>query len=135
MAVAKKGAGKGKRGTARRVGTAAGIALDVADHVRSRRRTPRLSAIVEKALPGWELAETAAQQPSGAEDNKMSIDQEPSISYLKRKFLGEDVSDSSEEALFEEQDSRKPVRVKPKRGGQAKTADVTPDGHVTIVQG
>jgi hypothetical protein len=96
----------------------------------------QLAAKVAQALPDWELCEPAPHSEEAvAEDQDMGADVEqgPSIEELKRKFLGEDAADSGPEEFAT--DDRKPVRIRPKKGGAAKTADVSPDGKVTIVQG
>lgn len=129
MAIARKGSVKRKATGSRR--KSAARAADSGG--RGRTGTAALKSAVEAGLPGWELDESVSDQD--AEDNAVPTDQEPSLSYLKRKFLGEQSASDSDEDLLDDQDDRTPVRVKPKRGGRSKTADVTPDGKVTIVQG
>ena len=96
----------------------------------------KLDGAVAKELPGWEIVpDEPARKANAAEDQDManSTEQVPSIADLKRKFLGEDAADDTDNAF--ETDDRKPVRIRPKKGGASKTADVGPDGKVTIVQG
>ena len=94
-----------------------------------------LAAVVSKAMPGWRIVETPAQKAGKVEDGFVKIDQGPSIADLKRKFLrGDDAQDDAGNP-FEADDGRIPVRIRPDTGGDAKTADIGPDGKVTIVQG
>lgn len=69
------------------------------------------------------------------EDEFVKVDQAPSIADLKRKFLRGDDAQDDADSPFETDDGRVPVRIRPEEGGDAKTADVGPDGKVTIVQG
>ena len=96
-------------------------------------RIRKATAALAKEFPGWKIVETPAQQAGSMEDEFVKIDQGPSIADLKRKFLPDDVQDDADP--FDADDGRLPVRIRPEQGGDAKTADIGPDGKITIVQG
>jgi hypothetical protein len=105
--------------------------------VKSVRKTTassekKLGALVAKALPGWKIVDTSANA-GGVEDAFVRIERGPSIADLRRKFLHEDGAEDAD--IFDSEDGRMSVRIRPEQGGDAKTADVGPDGKVTIVQG
>ena len=93
-----------------------------------------MAMVIAKALPGWKIDEKFSQK-ADVEDSDMKIDEGPSIADLKRKFLRSDDAQDSAEDAFDADDGRVSVRIRPEVGGDAKTADVGPDGNVTIVQG
>ena len=93
----------------------------------------RVTAAVAKALPGWKIVDSPTALAGKMEDEYVRIDKGPSIVDLKRKFLHDDVQDGADP--FVADDGRVSVRIRPEKGGDAKTADVGRDGKVTIVQG
>src|SRR6185369_16975475 len=93
--------------------------------------TKSLDAVVEKGMPGWRIARTKGKpmqkvrslESTGSDTpSKMA----PSIKALKRKFLAESGdSDSDGGVTFSDLDTTvKTVRIEPKSGGQALTADI-----------
>lgn len=104
---------------------------------KSRSSKANAADVVAREMPEWEIVEKPAPRfASAAAFDKgatMKIDEDLSIAKLRRKF---GVSDSNDkESAFKPVDtSVQTVRIKPRSGGAAKTADIK-NGKVTIVQG
>lgn len=89
-------------------------------------------------MPGWPLVEEDEGSEADPKDNlEMKIDKTPSIADRRRKcFGGGEVYGGADDASPKYKMARnvQTVRIKPRRGGAAKTAD-TKNGMVTIPQG
>ncbi len=99
--------------------------------------TDKFSAadVVERALPEWRLATPDVEPDFTADANAMKIDQGLSIARLRQKFGVLD-SGPGEPDFAPVDASIETVRIEPKSGGPAKTADIDiKTGKVTIVQG
>jgi hypothetical protein len=134
---------KSNPGKRTRVGRALGVATKLAATAAAARGAGgakvSVSALVAAQLPGWKLAPDSSPptQVAGEEDGVMKSEHGPSINQLRRKFLGDDAADGAADSsdIFADVDeSRETVRVEPRRGGPAKTADIK-NGKVSIVQG
>jgi len=94
--------------------------------------------VIQTKLPGYRLAR-AVPAPAADEDRDMKIDNGPSIAALRQKFLqpedGQDAADAGQPDFAEPDSTSISVRVEPDDGGPAKTADVSENGEVKIVQG
>ncbi len=89
--------------------------------------------VIARKLPQWQVVsaeDEADDQPSG---DTMKTDEGPSIATLRRKFgVADDHSSDPDFDVVDE--SVETVRIAPKSGGPAKTADIK-NGEVKIVQG
>ena len=92
-------------------------------------------------FPGWKLAPAgvSSAQGIGAEekDGIMKRARGPSTKELRQKFLGDDPApgaSSASDVFSDVYESRKTVRVEPRRGDDAKTADLR-NGETSIVKG
>jgi hypothetical protein len=96
-----------------------------------------VEAVLADQMPGWELCgvEPAEIADAMREAETMDADKMPSVKDLRRKFFGEDAADAKDSPDFRAVDEAvKTVRIRPTKGGAAKTADVR-NGKITIVQG
>jgi hypothetical protein len=95
------------------------------------KNTTSASALLKAQMPNWEVVKSGpVVMPKGAD---MRTDESISITKLRGKFLGQ--HDSSAAAVIGDVDQGvRTLRIKPKSGGSAKTADIR-NGKVTIVQG
>lgn len=92
-----------------------------------------LQASVATDLPGWKIVSNEKFTLSNLEASDMRTDEGPSIGQLRAKFLGQDAGGLNDP--FAKVDaSVQTVRVQPRGGGPAKTADFK-NGKVSIVQG
>ena len=106
--------------------------------VKARRSARKGSAaeVVERNMPGWRLAEPEEEVAGPLDEdaeNAMKTDEGPSIAKLRRKFGMADNKDEGP-AFAPVDDSVETVRVAPKSGGPAKTADIK-GGKIKVVQG
>jgi hypothetical protein len=96
-----------------------------------------IASVLKAQMPGWTLAHDESELMPGVEDTIMKSETGPSIAQLRSKFLGGsavDAVDTGEDALGNVDTSVETVRIRPSRGGPAKTADIK-NGKVSIVQG
>ena len=91
------------------------------------------AGVIARQLPEWQLFEPEVEPDAVVEDHSMKIDNGPSIASLRKKFGGAD-SDAGEPDFAPVDASVETVRIAPKQGGPAKTADIK-DGRIKIVQG
>ena len=91
------------------------------------------AAVIAREMPKWRLAARDEETDLALDENAMKIDQGPSIAKLRRKF-GVTDSGPGEPDFAPVDDTVETVRIEPKSGGAAKTADIK-NGKVTIVQG
>lgn len=92
-----------------------------------------LQASVAADLPGWKVVSNEKLSLPNQEVSDMRTDEGPSIAQLRAKFLGQDAG-STNVPFAKVDDSVQTVRVQPRGGGPAKTADFK-NGKVSIVQG
>lgn len=96
-----------------------------------------IASVLKAQMPGWTLAHDEGELMPGVEDTIMKSETGPSIAQLRSKFLGgsaADAVDAGGDALGNVDTSVETVRIRPNRGGPAKTADIK-NGKVSIVQG
>ncbi|WP_289016293.1 hypothetical protein [uncultured Methylobacterium sp.] len=98
-------------------------------------------AFIAEQMPDWKLVPDDTAATLGFDDSdmvsSMRSEKGPSVEQLRRKFLRQDVADApgdANSALGSVDTSVATVRIQPKHGGPAKTADIR-DGRVIIVQG
>jgi hypothetical protein len=94
--------------------------------------------LLSRRMPGWRLAAPVDEPNFTADEVRdMKVDSGPSIAALRQKFLdsSQDAVRSAEVEFAPIDSTRETVRIEPERGGQAKTADVSDDGEIKIVQG
>ena len=124
------------RAVAGRAGLIAGSAALAGIGDRARRNGTVTAAILAAEMPGWKLASDVGTMAPSVEDG-MKSERGPSLAQLRRKFLGDDAADAPDDAgdmLGELDTSVETVRIQPRKGGPAKTADIK-NGKVSIVQG
>lgn len=89
-------------------------------------------------MPDWLLVEGDEGSEADPKGNlKMKIDKTPSIADLRRKYFGGGEVDGRADNAgpkYKMAKNVQTVRIKPRRGDAAKTADIK-NGKVTIVQG
>jgi hypothetical protein len=119
---------KGKSGKSAKGGPAKGAGLSP-EAVRK---------VLRSEMPDWLLVGDDERSEADPKDNlKMKIDKTPSIADLRRKYFGGgDVDGGAADSgpKYKMAKNVQTVRIKPRRGGPAKTADIK-NGKVTIVQG
>lgn len=104
------------------------------------RRTIQLA--VAGQLPGWKVASSARRRDpakgivpaTGAADFVLAADKAPTMAQLRAKFLGPKGAADAVQSFRRDDYPRETLKVEPKKGGEAKTADFQ-DGKVSIVQG
>lgn len=90
--------------------------------------------VIAREMPEWKIVPEDAEPDSAVDEEAMKTDRGPSIARLRQKFGVADAQPAGESDLAPVDDSVKTVRIEPKKGGPAKTADIK-GGKVTIVQG
>lgn len=125
----------GKTGGTPRVAPRKHAPKVAAKAARATPKTRTIAAILKEAMPGWELAQGTVALPSLSRVTDMKSEPGPSIEQLRRKFFPQDAGHNV--PTFGDVDkNRRTVRIRPKDGGPAKTADIDVNtGQVSIVQG
>ena len=94
--------------------------------------TESAAEVVARQMPDWQLV-PEVESDVVLDEAAMKVDQGPSIAKLRRKF-GVSDSGTGEPDLAPVDPSVETVRIAPKSGGPAKTADIK-NGKIKIVQG
>lgn len=92
------------------------------------------AAVVKAQMPGWQIAKGTVAVASGFRMSDMKSQTGPTIEQLRRKFLGPQDAGADAPKLADVDESIQTIRVRPRDGGPAKTADIR-NGKISIVQG
>lgn len=95
---------------------------------------PTPAAVIRAQMPGWQIAKGTVAATGFLKANDMKTDKGPSIDQLRRKFLGTQDAGAERPTIADVNEGVQTVRIRPKDGGPAKTADIR-DGKISIVQG
>lgn len=104
------------------------------DSRASRKGALTPAAVVKEQMPGWQIAKGTVSVAGSFRMSDMKSETGPTIEQLRRKFLGHQDAGIDAPALGEVDQSVQTVRVRPRDGGPAKTADIR-NGKISIVQG